>query len=86
MANTNVACNSYSALRRLCIEGMGIARLFEYQIKDDLKNGSLVELWPDVNWGAQSIHAIYHDKMSNSPKLKAFVEHFQKHALLTNIH
>ena len=78
IANTFIACNSYAALRRMCIEGLGIARLFEYQIKDELKNGDLVKLWPDANWGAQSIHAIYHEKMSNSPKLAAFIEHFRK--------
>lgn len=81
IANTLIACNSYAALRRMCIEGLGIARLFEYQIKDELKNGELVELWPDADWGVQSIHAIYHEKISNSPKLAAFVEHFQKQVL-----
>lgn len=79
--NTTIASNSYSALRRMCIQGLGIARLFEYQIKDELKNGKLVELMPNTNWGSQSIHAVYHDKMSNSPKLGAFVDHFQRYAL-----
>ena len=79
-SKSTITCNSYSALRRMCIQGMGVARLFEYQIKDELKNGTLVELLPDTSWGEQNIHAVYHDKMSSSPKIRAFIDHFQKHA------
>ena len=81
---STITCNSYAALKRMCIQGMGIARLFEYQVAAALKNGQLITLLPDSNWGEQSIHAVYHDKMSHSPKIMAFVEHFQKYALQNN--
>lgn len=72
---SDVCCNNYTALKEMCLQGMGIARLFEYQIKEELKTGQLVKVLDHVDWGSQSIHAVYHDRMSDSPKIKAFIEY-----------
>ncbi|MBC3765563.1 LysR family transcriptional regulator [Neptunicella marina] len=70
----NIACNSYSSLKQLCMQGMGIARLFDYQIEKELKNHKLVQVLPEYNWGEQHIYAVYHGKMQHTPKVKAFIE------------
>jgi DNA-binding transcriptional LysR family regulator len=75
--NTEINCNSYTALKDMCVQGMGVSRLFEYQVSSELQDGSLIKLLPSVNWGTQSVHAVYHNKMNDSPKVKAFIEHFQ---------
>ncbi|WP_416307860.1 LysR family transcriptional regulator [Neptunicella sp. SCSIO 80796] len=72
---SDICCNNYTTLKELCLQGMGIARLFEYQIKQELQTGKLVKVLNHVDWGSQSIHAVYHEKMTDSPKVKAFIEY-----------
>lgn len=55
---------------------MDIAGLYRYQILQQLTEGKLIELLPDIDWGSQSIHGVYHQKISDSLKLKTFLEHF----------
>lgn len=73
---TAFSANSYAALKTLCLRGMGVARLFEYQVKEALKHGELVRIAGHVDWGRQSIHAVYHGRLADSPKLQAFLAHF----------
>jgi len=74
-----VICNHYSSLQMLCIQGVGIARLFDYQVKHELETNRLIQLLPNINWGEQTIHAIYQEKMNDSPKVKAFLKCIQKY-------
>jgi len=80
----SITCNNYSSLRNMCIQGLGVARLFEYQIKQELEEGKLIQLLPNAHWGEQTIHAIYQEKMSDSPKVKAFIECIQSSSQLGN--
>lgn len=73
---TAFSANSYAALKTLCLKGMGVARLFEYQVEEELKHGELTRIAKHVDWGRQSIHAVYHGKLANSPKVQAFLAHF----------
>lgn len=72
---TTFSANSYAALKTLCLRGMGVARLFEYQVKEELKHGELVRIAKHVDWGMQSIHAVYHGRLVDSPKVQAFLTH-----------
>ncbi|MBN7797329.1 LysR family transcriptional regulator [Parahaliea mediterranea] len=76
--HSEVSCNSYAAIKGLCLGGLGLARLFEYQVEAEIRSGELVCLLPDVDWGSQAIHAIYHGKMGDSPKVRAFIEHLKR--------
>jgi len=73
---TTFSANSYAALKTLCLDGMGVARLFEYQVRKELEQGELVRITEHVDWGRQSIHAVYHGKLADSPKVQAFLAHF----------
>jgi len=75
-----IICNNYSSLQIMCIQGIGIARLFDYQVKHELEAGSLIQLLPKTNWGEQTIHAIYQEKMNDSPKVRAFLKCIQKYS------
>lgn len=52
--------------------------MFDYQVHEGVLAGRLVNLFPEKDWGDQNIHAVYHDKMSNSPKVRAFIEFYSK--------
>lgn len=67
-------------MKEICIQGVGISRLFEYQVSAELDNGSLIKLLPSLNWGTQHIHAVYHNKLHDPPKVNAFVKHIQSTA------
>lgn len=73
---TTFCANSYTTLKSLCLGGMGLARLFEYQVREELNNGELVRIAGHVDWGRQAIHAVYHGKLVDSPKVQAFLAHF----------
>ncbi|QIL91149.1 LysR family transcriptional regulator [Microbulbifer sp. SH-1] len=73
---TAYSANSYATLKTLCLTGMGVARLFEYQVKEELKRGELVAIARHVDWGRQAIHAVYHGRLADSPKVQAFLTHF----------
>jgi len=77
ITNDTLVCNNYASLRDMCIQGVGIARLFQYQVMDELASGKLIQLLPNTHWGEQTIHAIYHEKMANAPKVKAFINLLQ---------
>ncbi|MBN7822165.1 LysR family transcriptional regulator [Bowmanella yangjiangensis] len=75
---SRIRVNSYASLKTLCLAGRGVARLFEYQVADELANGKLVKVAAQTNWGHQSLHAVYHGKLAQSVKLQAFVTAFRQ--------
>lgn len=75
---SSIRVNSYASLKALCLAGMGLARLFEYQVLEELASGKLVKVAAQVNWGHQTLHAVYHGKLAQSLKLQAFVAAFQQ--------
>lgn len=71
--NPSLLSNSYSVLKSMCQQGFGIARLFDYQITNEINTETLIPVLENYHWGEQTIHAIYHGKMKDSPKLAAFL-------------
>ncbi|GHG00244.1 LysR family transcriptional regulator [Thalassotalea marina] len=71
--NTTLQSNDYAIIKSLCRQGMGIARLFDYQVIDEVKAKSLIPILDNYDWGSQTIHAVYHGKMKDSPKLEVFL-------------
>ncbi|NKC19542.1 LysR family transcriptional regulator [Pseudoalteromonas sp. S4498] len=76
---TAFSSNSYAALKSLCVQGGGVSRLFEYQVRSEINSGELQVLFPEYDWGEQVVHAIYHGKSYDSQKVSAFI-HFIKRA------
>lgn len=71
--NASLLSNSYSVIKSMCERGQGIARVFDYQVANEINTGALIPVLDDYHWGEQTIHAIYHGKMKDSPKLAAFL-------------
>jgi DNA-binding transcriptional LysR family regulator len=57
---TNLLANNGETVRRLAIAGMGLARLGDFHVRDDIAKGRLVEILTDAGAEDQEeIHALY---------------------------
>ena len=68
-------CNSLEAIRTVCLEGAGIARLPEYMVNDDLKAGRLIPLLQEFSRSSSS--AIYALRAASDfvpTRTRAFIE------------
>ncbi|MBY5619936.1 LysR family transcriptional regulator [Rhizobium leguminosarum] len=66
----NTAANCVAA----AVGGAGIARLFDYQIPDELASGALVSILRDFDGQPQPIHIVYARQGLLALKLRAFVD------------
>ncbi|MFH5774984.1 LysR family transcriptional regulator [Paracoccus sp. NGMCC 1.201697] len=52
--------NNGETLRRMALAGMGLARMGEFHVREDLKSGRLVEILPDATRGDnEDVHALF---------------------------
>lgn len=73
-----VECSSYNSIKSLCLQGLGIARLFDNHVTQELASGKLIQLLPHVDWEHQSVYAVYMERATNSPKVRAFFNYFSQ--------
>lgn len=66
--------NSSIALRRAVLGGLGISRIPQYLIKEDLENDRLVHLLPDYDMDSATIHAVYPEPEFIPQRARLFVE------------
>ncbi|MBY3390740.1 LysR family transcriptional regulator [Rhizobium laguerreae] len=66
----NTAANCVAA----AVGGAGIARLFDYQIPDELASGALVPILRDFDGQSQPIHIVYARQGLLALKIRAFVD------------
>ena len=70
-----LSANSGETIRRLCLEGNGIACLSDFTVAADIAAGHLHELLPDrVLNEAKPFYAVYYGDNAVSPKIRAFVD------------
>jgi DNA-binding transcriptional LysR family regulator len=53
------ATNQYRMARKLCLDGLGIAKIPMYMVGEDIKSGSLVRLFPDYEITTHPLYLIY---------------------------
>jgi len=73
-----IACNNGFALRAMCLAGLGIARLSDYHIEQDLADRLLIDLFPGERH-YQNIYALYPKHARNNPRVVAFIDFLQQH-------
>lgn len=76
----NFMCDNGPSMRRMCLLGMGIARLGHFHIQDDIAAGHLVEILPD--WAPkdeQLIHAIFAGHEHLATRIRAFIDFLTDH-------
>ncbi len=69
--------NSGHLLRVAARQGLGIAYLPDYYVKEDIKHGNLVTLLPDVKSVDRSLVVIYQHKTYLTQKIRLFVDFLQ---------
>ncbi|MFH1803961.1 MAG: LysR family transcriptional regulator [Pseudomonadota bacterium] len=71
----NFLCDNGPSMRRMCLSGLGIARLGRFHVQGDINAGTLVELLPDWNpRDEQLIHAVFAGHEHLAGRIRAFVD------------
>ncbi|WP_198266480.1 LysR family transcriptional regulator [sulfur-oxidizing endosymbiont of Gigantopelta aegis] len=70
-----IKTNNASAVRRLMLEGAGIAALSDFLIEDDLNKGNLVQLLPDYKLSDVGIYAVYQNQHLQQAKIRTFINY-----------
>lgn len=66
--------NNASVVRRLLLDGAGIAVLSEFLVNEDLEAGRLVHLLPDYHLAAAGIYAVYQNRRLQQTKIRKFID------------
>lgn len=70
-----VRTDSSMVQRSLVLAGMGIAELPEYVIREDLRSGALVEVFPQYRRPPLELWAVYPPHGTWAARVRAFVDH-----------
>ena len=77
--------NDLDTLCEATLNGMGIAALPIYMIREHLDSGRLVHILPEINFPVRTIHVVYPENRYLSAKSRAFVDfmasYFSEHNL-----
>jgi DNA-binding transcriptional LysR family regulator len=72
---SNIVTNQATMVRELARTGLGIVRLTELQIVDDLRSGQLIELFPKHQCLEEDpIYAVYQSRRHLSSRVRAFLD------------
>ncbi len=70
-----LTANNGESVRRMAVAGMGIARMGEFHIRDDLAAGRLVEILPEAVIGdTEDIHAVFPGGRHIPHRVRAFLD------------
>jgi DNA-binding transcriptional LysR family regulator len=77
-----LACHDFVMLRNAALAGLGIARLPENVVSDDLKHGALERVLPQWNTPQGTVHLVFPTRRGLLPAVRALIdflaERFQK--------
>jgi DNA-binding transcriptional LysR family regulator len=76
-----VRYNSGNALRSAALEGLGIAQLPGFYVRDDLKNGNLLEVLPEYKDRQEAIWAVFPSNRNVAPKIRLLIDFMSKSIL-----
>ncbi|WP_338518566.1 LysR substrate-binding domain-containing protein [Alteromonas gracilis] len=76
-----VRYNSGNALRSAALEGLGIAQLPGFYVRDDLKNGNLLEVLPEYKDRQEAIWAVFPSNRNVAPKIRLLIDFMSKNIL-----
>lgn len=75
--SAQLAANNGDMLCTLAIAGLGLARLADYHIADDIKAGRLVNVLAEFEGEPEPIYAVYPSRRHLSVRVRAFLEHVE---------
>ena len=62
-------------LRHAAVGGLGLARLADFIVEDDIRAGRLIPILTEFEVTDEAIHAVYPATCHVSPKVRSFIEH-----------
>lgn len=71
---TRIAVNSAAGNLAAALAGVGVARLFDYQLAGQIQSGALVRLLPDDDGGPRPVHIVYPRQGLLPLKVRAFID------------
>jgi len=69
-----VVCHDFIVLRAAALAGLGIARLPESAVREDLKSGVLKRVLPDWNTPQGTVHIVFPSRRGLLPAVRAFID------------
>lgn len=76
-ATVALAANNGDMLCTLAVAGMGLARLADYHLADELRAGRLVPVLEDFEPEPEPVYAVYPSRRHLSARVRAFLEHVE---------
>ncbi|WP_210312516.1 LysR family transcriptional regulator [Rhizobium giardinii] len=75
----NLSLDNGEGLRRFALDGVGLARLSEFHVGRDLKEGRLVAVLDTFNPGdREPVSIIYADQSPLAPRIRAFIDYLAR--------
>ncbi len=74
MPRARVAVNSAAGNLAAVLSGVGVARLFDYQVSEHIRSGALVRLFPQADAELRPIHIVYPRQGLLPLKVRAFID------------
>ncbi len=68
--------NDSNALRECAVQGLGIVKLHDYFVKEDIAAGRLIEVYPNQTEPKQALYLYYRKGRYLEPKTKAFIDFY----------
>jgi DNA-binding transcriptional LysR family regulator len=68
--------NDTRTMRECALQGMGIIRLHEYMVEEDIANKKLIEILPKYDLTKLSVYLYYQKSRYLQPKIRKFIDFF----------
>jgi DNA-binding transcriptional LysR family regulator len=83
----NLRASDGETLRRLALEGLGLARLALFHVGPDIESGRLIAVMNDLNPGdTQGVYAVFIGQGGNLPaRVRAFIDYLATHIRVSNL-
>jgi DNA-binding transcriptional LysR family regulator len=75
--SARLAANNGDMLCTLAVAGLGLARLADYHIAEELRDGRLVTVLQEFEGEPEPIYAVYPSRRHLSVRVRAFLEHVE---------
>jgi DNA-binding transcriptional LysR family regulator len=70
-----IAANNGETVRHLAVLGMGLARLAEYHVREDLRTGALVSVLDGAVVDTEPFHILYPGRLHTPRRIQAFLDY-----------
>jgi DNA-binding transcriptional LysR family regulator len=74
-----MVCHDFIVLRAAVLAGLGIARLPESVVREDLKSGKVARVLPQWNSPQGIVHVVFPSRRGMLPAVRAFIDFLAEH-------